>query len=140
MNVTATMAMEMPTMMLVVSGSPNISVPTMMAVMGSEYAEYRSLGGSDVTGGNGEGGRRNDGWQQGKSHKVKPVCFGSDSSRNCSVGTEDFSDKDNRSYHEGIEGEQGVGYAGNGLAPVDDDDEECIHQCRRRWRAAHRWG
>ena len=31
---------------------------------GLEYAEYRSLGGSDVTGGNGEGGRRNDGWQQ----------------------------------------------------------------------------
>lgn len=43
MNVTATMAMEMPTMMLVVSGSPNISVPTMMAVMGSNTPSTEAL-------------------------------------------------------------------------------------------------
>ena len=35
-NVTATMAMQMPTTMLVVSGSPNINVPTRMAVIGSK--------------------------------------------------------------------------------------------------------
>ena len=35
-NVTATMAMQMPATMLVVSGSPNISVPTRMAVIGSK--------------------------------------------------------------------------------------------------------
>ena len=35
-NVTATMAMQMPTMMLVVRGSPNINVPTKMAVIGSK--------------------------------------------------------------------------------------------------------
>ena len=35
-NVTATMAMHMPTIMLVVSGAPNIIVPTKMAVIGSK--------------------------------------------------------------------------------------------------------
>ena len=50
-------------------------------------------------------GQNYDGWQQGKSHKVKPVCSGSDSGGYRGVGTEDFSDKDNRSYHECIEGD-----------------------------------
>ena len=36
MNVTATIAMEIPTMIFVVSGSPNMTVPTTMAVIGSK--------------------------------------------------------------------------------------------------------
>ena len=43
MNVTATMAMEIPTMIFVVSGSPNISVPTTMAVMGSKTPRTDAL-------------------------------------------------------------------------------------------------
>ena len=34
-NVTATIAIEIPTMIFVVSGSPNITVPTTIAVIGS---------------------------------------------------------------------------------------------------------
>ncbi len=37
------MAMEIPTMMFVVSGSPNITVPTTMAVMGSNTPSTEAL-------------------------------------------------------------------------------------------------
>ena len=43
MNVTATMAMPIPATMLVVSASPNISVPTNMAVMGSNTPNTEAL-------------------------------------------------------------------------------------------------
>ena len=43
MNVTAAMEMPMPIIMLAVSGSPNISVPTRMAVMGSNTPSTDAL-------------------------------------------------------------------------------------------------
>lgn len=43
MNVTATIAMPIPTTMLVVNALPNISVPTSMAVMGSNTPSTEAL-------------------------------------------------------------------------------------------------
>lgn len=43
MNVTATIAIEIPTMMFVVRGSPNIIVPTIMAVIGSNTPSTEAL-------------------------------------------------------------------------------------------------
>ena len=43
MNVTATMATEIPIMILVVSGSPNTSVPTTIAVIGSNTPSTEAL-------------------------------------------------------------------------------------------------
>ena len=43
MNVTAAMEMPMPSTMLAVSGSPNISVPTRVAVMGSNTPSTDAL-------------------------------------------------------------------------------------------------
>lgn len=46
------------------------------------------------------------------------------------IGNQNLSQKHNCSHGEGIEGEQRVGDAGDGLAPVDDDDKEGVDQGR----------
>lgn len=43
MNVTATMAIQMPVIIFVVSGSPNIRVPTRIAVIGSNTPNTDAL-------------------------------------------------------------------------------------------------
>ena len=62
-NVTAAMEIRIPMTMFVVSGSPKNRVPTRMAVMGSndgrdgfKYTQDRSLGGSNVSCGDGQCG------------------------------------------------------------------------------------
>ena len=61
MKVTAMMAIRMPIMMLGVSASPNTSVPTNIAVMGSKTPN---------TDGEGSGGY--DGGEYGESYEVAP--------------------------------------------------------------------
>lgn len=95
-----------------------------------EYTKHRSLRCTDVTGSDGQRSRRNDGRQQRKSYQVQPVHSGRDTSCDGSVGTDDFPDENHCPYRKRIEGEQCIGDTGNSLAAVDDDDEECIYQCR----------
>lgn len=107
MNVTATMAMEIPTMIFVVSGSPNISVPTTMAVMGSKtprtdalvapiFREAMARVAVETMVGN----------RASPTRLIKPVCSGCDSGGYGGVGTDDFSEKHNCSHRKRIEGKQ----------------------------------
>ena len=97
---------------------------------GLEHPEDGSLGGPDVTRGDGQGGRRNHRRQEGKSYQVEPVVRVGEARGEGGIGNQNLPQEHNRSHGEGIEGEQGVGDAGDGLAPVDDDDKEGIDQGR----------
>lgn len=97
---------------------------------GLEHPEDGSLGGPDVTRGDGQSGRRNHRRQEGKSYQVEPVVCVVEACGESGIGNQNLSQKHNCSHGEGIEGEQRVGDAGDGLAPVDDDDKEGVDQGR----------
>lgn len=91
MNVTATMATEIPIMILVVSGSPNTSVPTTIAVIGSNTPSTEALVAPMLRDAMARVARGDYGWQQSQSQEVKPVVCLSDSCGDDSVGNENFT-------------------------------------------------